>query len=71
MNPGAVYPQPVAHGRLLAVSHHDEGWSAAQSTLQGNFEALRIERREALIQDDEVRTLQEGACQIDTALFAV
>src|SRR5258708_10419536 len=53
------------------VRDHHQRWAAAQRTRESLVEVLRIERREALVEDDDLASLQQRAGHEQAAAFAV
>src|SRR6185436_14206370 len=49
----------------------DQCGSAAEDAVEGLPQALGIERREALVEDDQLRPLQQGTGDEEAALLAV
>src|SRR6185295_5753546 len=53
------------------VRDHEERAGAIHHAPERAIEVLGVERREALVEDHEVRLLEEGACNVHAAPLAV
>src|SRR6516164_7809728 len=65
---GASKPTQLAHPRM---GDDQQGRGALQRTAQGQAQGRGVEGGKALVEDDDVGALQQGARQVETALLAV
>jgi hypothetical protein len=56
---------------MLMVRHHDQSRRPTKRTGQTELQVHRLESGQAFIEDNEIRILKQGACDVDTTLLAV